>query len=487
MFLRTLWSSLFLTTLLGVGGGFAQDQDLGERLLRSGERAYGTKSYAEALETWNQLLKQAPASPQAAQALLLMARHFTDVDPQPEAALALLDRLRTDHMKSAAAPAGLLLRGQVLAHRARKAVDLKEAQAEFSRLLDLFPENEVVPLTHLALGQTFLDQGAFGQALSNFTQVLRWDPSSPVAARAQFLTAETLDLVGDLSGCLRMLQGVRDQFPGSPEAEEATWRLNVRVKQRLLKPPLRSGGPWPEGRTKWLKTPTLMGMDGKGNLFLYQDDLDQASRLSQGRLEAAGPAVKSAKALFLTPSGKVGLVSPKVGIVREDIPAPLPLGNLSSPTGACLDRWGNLWVADARAGVIGLFMADGTTRSIPSPGLVAMASLPDGGIAAASDANRSLVFMDEAGQPRQTIPYGKDLPAPFKYVLALASDPIGHLAALVDGDFEGVVLWGPQGQVLRAATYKQLGIAGKFRALALDREGGILLADRSNDLLIRLN
>jgi len=59
--------------------------------------------------------------------------------------------------------------------------------------------------------------------------------------------------------------------------------------------------------------------------------------------------------------------------------------------------------------------------------------------------------------------------------------------AIVDGDFEGVALWGPNGALLRFATFKALGLNGKFRAVTLDRQGGIILADRSNDLLIRLN
>jgi hypothetical protein len=54
------------------------------------------------------------------------------------------------------------------------------------------------------------------------------------------------------------------------------------------------------------------------------------------------------------------------------------------------------------------------------------------------------------------------------------------------GDFEGVVLWGPDGALLRRATFKELGISGGFRAIALDRQGGIILADRTNDLLIRI-
>jgi hypothetical protein len=95
--------------------------------------------------------------------------------------------------------------------------------------------------------------------------------------------------------------------------------------------------------------------------------------------------------------------------------------------------------------------------------------------------------MDSDGKTQITVPYGKDLPAPFKYVVALASDPLGHVAALVDGDFEGVAVWGPDGALLRSATYKTLGLAGKFRAIALDRQGALILADRSNDLLIRVD
>ena len=83
--------------------------------------------------------------------------------------------------------------------------------------------------------------------------------------------------------------------------------------------------------------------------------------------------------------------------------------------------------------------------------------------------------------------YGKDLPAAFKYVVALASDPLGHVAALVDGEFEGVAVWGPDGALLRSASFKALGLSGKFRAIAMDRQGGLILADRSNDLLIRLD
>ncbi len=488
MSLGPSWFRAPLLTWLLVSGAplVSQEPELSERLYRSGERAYAARSYDEAFETWNQLLKQAPTSSQAAQALYQMARHHAEVAQAPDLALPLLDRLRTEHMASPVAADGILLRGRILARRARKPADLKEAMAEFNRVVDLFPTHGTIPQAHLALGQAHLAQGALGRALEQLTEVQRWDRNTPEAAQAMLLTAEVLDLAGDLNGCLRQLQSVRNRFPDLPEAKEAEWRLNVRVKHRLLRPPLKSEGLWPEGRTKWLKTPTLMATGPDGVLFIYQQDLDQAFRLEAGQLVATGPQVKDAKALFVTPAGKVGLVSSKLGIVREDASAPTLLGNLGNPSGACLDLWGNVWVADAKAGSLGLFLPDGTSRSLPSPSLTALAPLPGGAMLAASDANRTLQVLDASGQPKASWPYGKDLPAGFKYVVALATDPTGHAAALVDGDFEGIVVWGPNGQVLRQATYKQLGISGRFRALAFDRLGGILLADRSNDVLVRL-
>ena len=152
-----------------------------------------------------------------------------------------------------------------------------------------------------------------------------------------------------------------------------------------------------------------------------------------------------------------------------------------------MDRWGTLWVGDAKAPNLTLVTPEGNSRSLPSPAASALVPLPSGGVAVASDANRSLLFLDGDGQTRVNVPYGKGLPSNFKFVLALTSDPMGHVAALVEGgDFEGLVIWGPDGTLLRWATYKALGISGRFRAVALDRQGGVILADRSNDLLVRV-
>ncbi|WP_306598078.1 tetratricopeptide repeat protein [Geothrix sp. 21YS21S-2] len=463
----------------------AQDGDMAERLYRSGERAYAAHSYPEALETWNQLVAQLPQSPFAARALLSLARHQMDVEKKPEAATPFLEKLKNEYLKTPQAGDALLLLGRRRAARSHAPADIKEALADFNRLVDLFPDHPLVQEARLQMGLARKLQGEWGRALQAFTEAMRMDPASPAGIAAQLQAAETLDIMGDLTGCLRMLQDLRNRHPQAPEAQEAQWRIQVRVLQRLQKPALKSMGPWPQGRTKWLKTPTLLATGPEGGLYLYQSDDDRAYHFKDGALVPSGPVVKGGKALLVPAPGTTWVVSAKFGLVKEDAPQPAA-PPLPSPSGGMLDTWGNAWICDPGSQVIQVLAGDAAPRPLPVPAVQALAPLPDGGAAAASDATRTLLFLDAAGRTRASVPYGKDLPASFKYVVSLASDPLGHVAALVDGDFEGVVVWGPDGSVLRSATYKTLGIAGKFRAVALDRAGGLILADRSNDLLIRL-
>ncbi len=466
----------------------AQDGELAERLLRSGERAYAAKSYKEALETWNQLLQGAPKSDQAAQALVLLARHLVQVERKPEAALPLLDRVKGEFIKSSAAPDGLVLRGEILARLARKPGDLKDAIAEFNRVLDLFPDHPACAEALAGLGRAARDQGQWGLALSRFMEAYRTAPEGPSASRCLLDAAEVLDLQGDLPGCLRLLQRIRTTAPQAPEAQEAGWRILLRVRQRLQKATLKLDGPWPAGKVKWLKTPTLLATTSAGEVIVYQSDLDRAFVIRNGEAQPFGPA-PAPGVRALAPAGEetAALVSTKVGILREA--GALPLPNLPSPTGAFLDRWGTLWVSDAKTAGLTLLGADGSSRSLPTPTAVALAPHPGGGAVLASDGNRALLAVNPEGQTLLTIPYGKDLPAAYRSVLALATDGVGHIAALVEGgDFgEGVVLYGPDGALLRYATFKALGISGRITSLALDRQGGILLCDRRNDTLLRLN
>ncbi|HZU53540.1 MAG TPA: hypothetical protein VFF77_06570, partial [Holophagaceae bacterium] len=111
------------------------------------------------------------------------------------------------------------------------------------------------------------------------------------------------------------------------------------------------------------------------------------------------------------------------------------------------------------------------------------------GMAGATDAGRKLLLFDANGKVRKEIPYGLGLGAPYKECVALEADPLGDVAVLTSGgDFgEGVAVYGPDGTILRQARFKDLGLNGRFVSLVIDRAGGLLLADRRNDTLIRLD
>jgi TolA-binding protein len=464
----------------------AQDGDLAEKLFRSGENAYARKSYKEALDTWNQLLQSSPSSEFAPQALFRMAKHQVEIEQKPDAAMPLLDKLKSDYIKTPWAADGILLRGTLIAQQARRPGDLRDAIAEFNRVVDLFPEHIAVPEARYRLGRAARDQGQMSKALAYFVESFRNHPDAVIAPQAMLEAAEALDASGDLNGCLRLLQRIRQVAPQSSAATEAGWRITVRVKHRLQKGPFKLEGPWPAGKTKWLKTPTLLATSSNGELFIYQSDLDRAFKIQGNEAQPAGPTAASAKAMAIGPKAFPWLISTKTGINKDE--GATPLGNLNNPTGAAFDRWNGLWVSDAKTSGFTIFAPEGGTRGVAGPVVNALASMPNGGFVAAADANRSLLFLDANGQPRLNVPYGKELPASFKEVLALATDATGHVAALVDGgDFgEGIVLFGPDGAVLRQGTLKSLNLSGRFTSLALDRSGGIILCDRRNDTLFRV-
>ncbi|MBS1766867.1 MAG: tetratricopeptide repeat protein [Acidobacteria bacterium] len=467
----------------------AQEGDLAERLYRSGERAFATKSYPEAMDTWTQLVQTAPKSDYAPQALLQMAQYQASIG-KVDAAMPLLDKLKADYLSTRWAAPGLLLRGQILAGKAKGPDDLKEAIAEFNRVLDLFPASDAAPQALVELGRAALVSGDPNRALGYLTEAYRAHPDAPVAPAAMLEAAQAMDARGDLEGALRLLERVKLGAPDSSEAKDAAWRLTALVRLRLLKPPFKVEGDWPKGQAKWLHTPTLLALDPAGRVLVYQKDLGALFRL-----EPVASAYE-AKALPLQASDPIRVLfssedQPQLlteeGLVTSSA-APVPLAGLTHIRGAVRDRWNRLWIADTKVQGFTILPPAGPSRVMAGPALDALTATRDGMAGASNDARKLLLFTSE-GKVRKEIPFGQGLPAPYRECAALAADPLGNLAVLTSGgDFgEGVVVYGPDGAVLRQARFRDLGLNGRFVSLVLDRAGGIILADRRNDSLIRLD
>ena len=209
--------------VLGLGPALAgQEADLAEKMFRSGERAYAAKSYAEAFETWNQLIKAAAGSDYAAMAQLRMARHQWEVERKPEAALAILDRVKAEHLKDGYAAEAMLMRGSLLAAQARKPADLREPVAEFNRVLDLYPDHPAVAETRFQLGMAWKDQGNPRKALAEFVEAavtqLIGRPANLDAHTVDKLAAASraaIDLFGESPALLDLEQeaGLREVHP----------------------------------------------------------------------------------------------------------------------------------------------------------------------------------------------------------------------------------------------------------------------------------
>ncbi|HTL98643.1 MAG TPA: tetratricopeptide repeat protein [Holophagaceae bacterium] len=464
----------------------AQDAGLAERLYLSGERAYAAKSYPEALDTWTQLVQTAPKSDYAPQALLQMAQYQAGIARQPEKALPLLDKLKSDYLASRWAASGLLLRGQILAAKAKGPEDLKEAIAEFNRVLDLFPASAAAPSALLELGRAALASGDPNRALGYLTEAYRAHPDAAVAPTAMLEAAQAMDARGDLEGALRLLERVKLSAPDSPEAKEAAWRLTALVRMRLLKGPFKLDGPWPKGQAKWLHTPTVLSLDAEGRTLLYQKDLGAAFSIEGSETKPLNLLGADAVAFLPGPDGQPWLLG------EEGLSKPggtmAPLAGLTHIRGAVLDRWGRLWIADSKTAGLTLLPSGGPARLVQGAVLDALAETRDG-MAGASNEARKVILFSADGKVRKEIPYGMGLGAPYRECAALAADPLGDLAVLTSGgDFgDGVAVYGPDGALLRQARFADLGLNGRFVSLLLDRRGGLVLADRRNDTLIRLD
>ena len=467
-------------------GAQAPGGDLAERLYRSGERAYAAKSYPEAMDTWTQLVQTAPKSDFAPQALLHMAQYQTEVAHHPEVALPLLDRLKSDYLGSRWAAPGLLLRGQILAVKAKGPADLKEAVAEFNRVLDLFPASAAAPQALMELGRAALATGDPTRALGYLTEAYRAHPYAEVAPAAMLEAAQAMDARGDLEGALRLLERVKLTAPDSDAAKEASWRLTALVRLRLLRPGFKVEGAWPNGQAKWLHTPTLLSLTAGGRFLIYQKD--PAALFALDGTTATPVGIQAAGAIAIVAgTGDQPWLLTEESLVKPNAP-PLPLNGLTHIKGAVLDRWGRLWVGDSKAPGLTVITPAGAATQVAGATLAALVATRDG-MAGASDDAHKLFLYDANGKVRKEIPYGLGLGAPYRECVALAADVLGNLAVLTSGgDFgEGVAIYGPDGTLLRQARFSELGISGRFVSLVIDHSGGIILADRRNDTLIRLD
>src|SRR5262249_14668688 len=129
---------------------------------------------------------------------------------------------------SDSAPGAYYYLGMMTLGRANGPAELEDAQAQFSRLMTLYPLSDYwVPKALQARGLVFRKAGKLEEALEAQRRVSLEYPSSDAAPAAQLELGQLLALLGQPFPAMEEFQAVRNHFPESPEARVALDRITA--------------------------------------------------------------------------------------------------------------------------------------------------------------------------------------------------------------------------------------------------------------------
>ena len=220
-------------------------EDLARRQFESGLAFMLNDEYDEALQDFETVADVHGQSLVADDALLEIARYYLDIAKNPNAARAATERLLNNYPNSSAAPMAHVTNGLIVLAEGRTPEDIEAALAAFERVARLFPESNAVPAALYYAGEARRLARQPAQALERYRQVTADYLSSPWAARSHLGAAICLTQLGRPLEALPEMQRVREDFPGTLEAEVAVawntilYRLYLRGPTR---PPYRFSG-----------------------------------------------------------------------------------------------------------------------------------------------------------------------------------------------------------------------------------------------------
>jgi hypothetical protein len=464
-------------------GGARRTYRLAEELLSGGrvEQAY---------EAFRQVADGYPASDLADDALLAIARRTfdpaspealsrADVEGAGVASEALLQLLRRHPSADRAAEAGYLL-GLARMVPGSPDYDLDEAFAAFHRVITVHPGSAFVGAARRGCALAELGMGRPESALLHLERLLLEQPSGPLADRARLDAAAAWAWLGDAWQAVHALEEVRGggAEPGAgEEALDALTRLRRFDLAGLARPaPFALDASYPPSVVD-VGVASDIAVDGGGALHVLSDDGRVSLRIDPQGTNVDLRPVQEATGLFRAPGGAIGWAAADGarvagGAIRfraaEERLAPLvavaampdgswvavdergrgalrfaPDGTFRSAlpvagraVDVAVDRWGRIWVLDAKERVVRAFTtggAAGTTirAAVDGPQIQAPTGLAvdEGSHVLVLDPKANAVFAFAAdGAPLGVLPLGGSV----RDARALAVDRSGALL-IVDG------------------------------------------------------
>jgi TolA-binding protein len=427
------------------------------RLLEEGRNYRSQGKTKQALENFETLVKGFAATESVDDALLEIGRYHLEVEADLDKARASFDQVAKQFPQSDSAPGAYFYLGLMTLSRASTSAELDDAQAQFSRLLTLYPRDpHWVPKALHAQGLVLRKAGKPNEALEVQRRVSLEYPSSEAAPSAQLEIGHLFALLGQPYPAMEEMQAVRNRFPESPEARVALDRITA-----------------------------LYRLHGAGKPVFAPDP-----SYSVG----AGDVLKDVRALLMTPSGTLWIASEKTkGAVSFD-----PAGKMGpslpaqDPRSLSFSAKGELVFTAQTAVRVGPkdiknFAIPGD-KLIPEPleKLTAAVKTPLGSFLVADEKKNRIYRFDSASEYRDTFPALKDQRN--REVTRMFLDGEGAIVCL-DREEKTVKAYEETGRLLRAVGPAGLrkpvdAAVDAFRnTYVAEEDGGVLVFNHAGQLL----
>jgi TolA-binding protein len=479
---------ILLLTVSGQVGPAAQgSDDLARRQYESGRSFVQNGRFVEALKDFQAVVDSFPQSAFADDALLDIALYHLEVARDHAAAQAAADRLLKDYRDSDSAAMAYVLVGRLAIAKNRTVASVDTALASFERVPRLFPSSPAVAAARFYTGDTLRLARRTEEAIPHFHRVTLEYPRSVWAARADLAAA--MNLVGSDRAiqAFSRLQRIRQQFPGSPEAETALNFNTILYRLYVRKPaPYAFSGRFIGGEKDRFRDVTGVVIDEAGRILLGHKQGVSIYDLKGGLIRTAVAVEPSA---FFT-DGRDRLVVIRDGILLPErlpaiavmvpVPNKVPRQVEDVPSAIALSG-GDRLVADRKGkNVIRVSPAGKFIASFAAVDAERLVRNEVDDVAMIDRESKSVIIADRDGKTLGRIPakgpnYQFDDPAD------VAFDALGHLYVL-DSRKAVIYVFGPENRLLATigSAGREPGALQKPRAMAIDAAGRLYVFDESS-------
>ncbi|MDP7338995.1 MAG: tetratricopeptide repeat protein [Vicinamibacterales bacterium] len=471
----------------GAAAARLQGDELAARRFQTGLDFARDGQYTEALTDFEGVVELYPLSPVADNALLEIARYHLEVTEDLDRAAEYAGRIVDDaaYSRQDAAPEAYIVLARASVARGHTSENLDAAIAQLQRGLGLWPDARVVPQSLFFTGEAHRHAGRFGEALDAYGRVTAEYAATLWAARASLGSAVLRAATGDPIAAMAELQGVRDRWPDTPEAETALERITI-LYRLYIRPPERTftivGEPFSTARSPRIDE---LLVNREGQVFFATDAGVSATDTTAA---ARAPTGGRPRGLVLDRRGVVTAIIRGALTARETPPLQLSLPRpgqepkeLREIDAAGVTAAGDWLIMDGDEREIHRFSALGDYRGVFVPGRVKRLAIgPNDQIAVVDRGNRIRLMAEgrELGEiPSKGPSYEIDEP------LDVAFDVFGHLYVV---DERQVFIFGRDRQLLRQfAPEVAPGRPRKITAFALDRFGSLFFADDDEEQIVQ--